>query len=323
MSRTFIGKVLNYKRGINLKYWFVIHDLLAYSQHKDMVGNIVKATGIKQPKFSMFGDIKEGDLVVYYATKDYVVTGIFLVISDIEYLPNDPYWKEIMVYKMKPVATPPPGKYLNFKKLVKDPKVNLEMIPNKKRWGIYLQGKTCILLTISDYRTILNSLSNTDYLKSIDKIKIAPTRWHVEHGKKDSKQIGKVGRHQQAVMKWKDEEEKKFGLFKPDIKTNTVDINEILPKSVWLKENTKYVDGLARLEIGGQSIYQSILEVQHRGSKEDLCVRVSIILPFVTRIDIVSDENSLLKIQELLERIADPNIVKSRVKFYSFREFLG
>ena len=124
-------------------------------------------------------------------------------------------------------------------------------------------------------------------------------------------------------MKWKDEEEKKFGLFKPEIKTNTVDLNEILPKSVWLKENTKYVDGLAKLEIGGQPFYQSILEVQHRGSKEDLCVRVSIVLPFVTRVDIVSDEEMLKQIQELLERVADPNIVKSRVRFYSYKEFLG
>lgn len=305
-----------------MNYWFVIHDLLAYSQHKDMIGNVVKATGVKHPKHSLFAEIQKGDLIVYYATKDYVVTGIFEVISDIEYLHNDPYWKEIMVYKIKPIETPPPAKYLNFKKLVKDPKINFDMIPNKKRWGIYLQGKTCILLTESDYLTIKNALSNPAYLKSIDKIKVAPTKWHIEHGKKDS-QLRGIGRHQEAVMKWKDEEEKKFGLFKPDIKINTVDLNEILPKSVWLRENTKYVDGLAKLEIGGQPIYQSVLEVQHRGSKEDLCVRVSIILPYLTRVDIVSDEQSLIQIKELLERIADPNIVKSRVRFYSFKEFLG
>jgi len=46
-------------------------------------------------------------------------------------------------------------------------------------------------------------------------------------------------------------------------------------------------------------------------------------LPFVTRVDIVADEDDLRKIRELLERIADPNIVKSRVRFYSFKEFLG
>lgn len=90
-----------------------------------------------------------------------------------------------------------------------------------------------------------------------------------------------------------------------------------------MEENTKYVDGLAKLEIGGQPIYQSILEVQHKGSREDLCVRVSIVLPFVTRVDIVSDEDDLRKIRELLERIADANIVKSRVRFYTYKQFLG
>jgi hypothetical protein len=43
-----------------------------------------------------------------------------------------------------------------------------------------------------------------------------------------------------------DGKSKPLGLFKPNIKTNTVDINEILPKGIWLRENTKYVDGLAK-----------------------------------------------------------------------------
>jgi len=241
-----------------------------------------------------------------------------------EYLQNDPHWKEIMIYKIKPVELPVLGNYLNFKKLVADPTVQFDMFPKKKNWGNYLQGQTCKLLTERDYLLIKDALSKNEYLKSVHEIKVAPTKWHRERRKKISGIREKAGRHQEAIEKWKIEEEKKFGSwFKPEIKINTVDINEVLPKSVWLEENKKCVDGLARLEIGGQPIYQSILEVQHRGSKEDLCVRVSIILPFVTRIDIVSDENNLPKIQELLERIADPNIVKSRVKFYSFTEFLG
>jgi hypothetical protein len=89
-----------------------------------------------------------------------------------------------------------------------------------------------------------------------------------------------------------------------------------------LRENTKFVEGLAKLEIGGQPIYQTILEVQHKGSKEDLCVGVGIVLPFITRVDIVSDEKNLKQIKILLERIADPNFVKSRVKFFSLKQFL-
>ncbi|MBW2995174.1 hypothetical protein KY312_02390, partial [Candidatus Woesearchaeota archaeon] len=64
--------------------WFVIHDLLAYSQHKDMIGNVVKTTGVKQPKSAAFSNIEKGDTIVYYAAKDYVVVGIFQVISDME-----------------------------------------------------------------------------------------------------------------------------------------------------------------------------------------------------------------------------------------------
>ena len=100
-----------------MKRWFVVHDLLAYSQHQDMIGNVVRTSGVKQPKSNLFAEISKGDLIVYYATKDYVVVGIFKVVSDMEYLPDDPNWKEIMVYRIKPVELPPLGNYLDFKKL--------------------------------------------------------------------------------------------------------------------------------------------------------------------------------------------------------------
>lgn len=197
------------------------------------------------------------------------------------------------------------------------------MFPKKRYWGTYLQGKTCKQLTEDDYELIEVAITDKRYLKSVEETTVTVTKWHKKYGEEREVKKKKVGRHQRVIEKWRAEEERRFGLFKPEIKTNNVDLNEVLPKSIWLKENTKYVDGLARLEIGGQPIYQSILEVQHRGSKEDLCVRVSIILPFITRVDVVSDRSILIQIQELLERIADPNIVKSRVKFYNFNEFLS
>lgn len=130
--------------------------------------------------------------------------------------------------------------------------------------------------------------------------------------------------HQIAIDKWVHDERSKLGaFFEPEIKVNKVNLNEVLPKDIWLKENRKEIDGLARLKIGRQIFYQSVLEVQYKGSKEDLCVRVSIILPFVTRVDIVSDEQSIKKIREFLDRLCDTNIVKSRVRFYSFKKFLG
>ena len=47
-------------------------------------------------------------------------------------------------------------------------------------------------------------------------------------------------------------EEKRFGGFiKPQIETNVVDLNDILPKDIWLQKNKKYLDGLSRLDVGG------------------------------------------------------------------------
>ena len=262
--------------------WFVIHDLLSYNQHKDLIGNIVKAQGVEQPRSFAFSNIKKGDIVVYYASKDYVITGIFEVTSNLEYSEDDPQWQEVMIYKIKPLEMPPEGKYLDFKKLVKDVKIKFDLFPDKSIWGSYLHGKTCILLTDRDYLTIKNTFLNKAYLKRIEDITVTATKGH-----KNSEPIevsNPQGRkHQVAIEKWKLEEEKRFGGFiKPQIETNTVDLNDILPKDIWLNKNKKYLDAISKLDIGGQPFYQSVLEVQHKGSKEDLCVRVSIVLPFVT-----------------------------------------
>lgn len=55
---------------------------------------------------------------------------------------------------------------------------------------------------------------------------------------------------------------------------------------------------------------------------EDTVVRLSLILPFVSHVDVVADIDDLTKIKELLERLTDPNIVKARVSFYTFTEYL-
>lgn len=309
-----------------LSKWFVIHDLLAYNQHKDLIGNVVKAEGVKHPKSSNFSNIKKDDLLVYYASKDSVVVGIFKVVSDIEYLPNDKYWKEVMVYKIQPIHIPKEGYYLDFKKLIKDSKINFDLFPEKPKWGAYLQGKTCISLTDKDFSLIKDSITTDRYLDRSEKFKAGITNWHKKQKitQINANQPKEIKIHQAAIDKWKTEEEKRFGGFiKPQIETNVVDLNDILPKDIWLNKNKKYLDAISRLDIGGQPFYQSVLEVQHKGSKEDLCVRVSIVLPFVTRVDIISDEEVLDEIKELLERVADPHIVKTRCKFYSFDGYLG
>lgn len=141
-----------------------------------MIGNVVRGLGSPEPRFSKFGEIQKGDLIVYYATKDMVVVGIFEVVSDMEYLPNDPHWKEIMVYRIKQVELPPPGKCLDFKRLLSEASVNFDMFPKKQKWGSYLQGRTCISLTERDYSVIEGALLKQKYLKSIARV-----RAHTRH----------------------------------------------------------------------------------------------------------------------------------------------
>ena len=137
------------------------------------------------------------------------------------------------------------------------------------------------------------------------------------------KEKRKVGIHERAIERWAEMEEAKFGAwFRPDIRKGNVNINEIIPEVNRLKENTKYLDGLARLEIGDRPIYQSVLEVQYRGMREDLVVRIQIVLPFVTRADIIASEEDIARIKELLELVISPSVLRAKTKFYTFGEFL-
>lgn len=153
-----------------LNRWFVVHSMQSFRQHPDMIGSRVKAPGLKRPRISTFSKIHRGDKVVYYAARDYVVVGIFQVISNVEYLPNDLHWKEMMVYRIKPVQKPPVGSYLSLKKLIKDPNVYFDMFPDKKNWGGYLQGKTCKPITQKDFTTIEKALSKSEYLIQLDNV---------------------------------------------------------------------------------------------------------------------------------------------------------
>ena len=67
---------------------------------------------------------------------------------------------------------------------------------------------------------------------------------------------------------------------------------------------------------------KTVLEVHHKGIREDTVVRIAIILPFVDHIDIVGDIEDMLRIKELLYRTADSNVLKARVEFHTFTEYL-
>ena len=51
-----------------MKYWFIIHSLLAYDSHNDYIGKD-KKRGRK------IENVNKGDKIVYYATGDSVILG--------------------------------------------------------------------------------------------------------------------------------------------------------------------------------------------------------------------------------------------------------
>lgn len=152
--------------------------------------------------------------------------------------------------------------------------------------------------------------------------KVSPGEYHVDFKAPGAKPTGiEVSIHEKIISVWVNEMSSKFGPFKPTVSKN-VNINEILPRAIHLKENVKTVDGLCVLKIGELSVYKRVLEVQHKGVREDTVMRVALILPYVDHVDIVGKVYDLLKMKELVERIIDPNIVKARVTFHSIEEYL-
>ena len=171
-----------------MNYWFIVHDLKAYGQHNDMIGCRVKQPGVHEPWFRQFAEIKKGDRVIYYATKNNVVVGIFDIVSDIKYLANDPHWNEIMVYTIKPAEMPPDGYYLDFKKALLNKTARFDLFPKIEKWYAYLQGKTCRKLTDRDYLIIKDYMKKPEYLIKIEDVEVKETKWH-----KKPKTQGKEG----------------------------------------------------------------------------------------------------------------------------------
>jgi hypothetical protein len=161
-----------------MNYWFIVHDLKAYGQHKNLIGSRLKEPGVYKPWFKQFSEIKKGDKIVYYATRSNVIVGIFDVASEMRYLANDPHWNS-MVYTIKPAEIPPDGFYVDFKKaLAFDPQAKFDLFPKKETWYSYLQGKTCRKLTEHDFQLINGYLQNPEYLIKIEEVTIPDTEWH-------------------------------------------------------------------------------------------------------------------------------------------------
>jgi len=141
-----------------LRYWLIVHSLKAYAQHPDMIGCGPKVPGSKHPKDARFADIRKGDKIVYYATGDKVVVGIFEVVSDMEYLESDPQWGEEFVYRIRADLLPPKGEYLDFKALIKDSLLKFDLFPDKKKWALQIWHHTCRPLTKKDFDLIAQQM---------------------------------------------------------------------------------------------------------------------------------------------------------------------
>lgn len=160
-----------------MNYWFVVHSLESYRQHRDLIGCNVKE-GTREPKYGPFGNIKKGDSVVYYAKGDMVIVGIFEVISNMKFLEDDPEWGEDVVYRIEPAIAPPEGYALDFKALVEDPNLKFKLF--KGDWRYQIWGHTCRLLSPEDFELIKDAMLNKAHLKKIE----------AEAGKRIARKIG-------------------------------------------------------------------------------------------------------------------------------------
>ena len=261
-----------------MNYWFIVHDLKAYGQHNDMIGCRVKQPGVHEPWFRQFAEIKKGDRVIYYATKNNVVVGIFDIVSDIKYLANDSHWNEIMVYTIKPAEMPPDGYYLDFKKALLNKTARFDLFPKIEKWYAYLQGKTCRKLTDRDYLIIKDYLKKPEYLIKIGEVKVKETKWH----KKPKTQGGEEGASpHDLVLDSLLTIGEIFG-FEPIRKPT---INELRPRDKPFKAKGKALD--LAWKIFGLTYVP--FEVQVHGSIPDLIYRLNLVHQWSLKMVIVAD----------------------------------
>lgn len=150
-----------------LKYWWIIQNLQSYNEHPDLIGCGVKE-GTNVPTHRAFASIKKGDFVVYYATGDMVLIGIFEIVSDRDVLHDDEYWHDIAVYRIKPAFMPTEGFFVDWKKLLFDPKFSFRLFPNKKRWTYKIWKHYIHSLSSEDFETIKSAILSRKYETAVE-----------------------------------------------------------------------------------------------------------------------------------------------------------
>jgi len=171
-------------------HWFVVHDLMAYGQHSDMIccKSRTVSSVWKRPKRVLFKKMELNDSFVYYAAASYAIIGIFKIVSHAEYF-SDEVWPDVFVRRIKPYIMPPKGKYLDIKKLLFESEYEFDIFPDKDRWSLSLWGKTVKKLSRSDYGIFRKNIGNEKYLVSTDDVKVPVTAWQKSVGNKIKKKL--------------------------------------------------------------------------------------------------------------------------------------
>jgi hypothetical protein len=154
----------DFHQVIRLSNWWIIQSLESYKQHPDLIGCQLRENSneLKHPRFA---EIKKGDKIVYYATGDRVVVGIFEVTSESEILRNDDKWtRPISVYHIVPSLVPPDGEVLDFKALLTDPDVQFKLFPKKNRWQYLIWNHYIHSLADSDVQVVRSAIQSGKYL---------------------------------------------------------------------------------------------------------------------------------------------------------------
>lgn len=141
-----------------MKYWFVQHNMYAYSEHKNLIG---------QKNKGKISKINKGDKIVYYATGDMVIIGTFKVTSDIFKLRNDRFWKNIWAYKIKKLKLGKEPFFLPIMEVIS--KQKLKLFPKRKIEGIKLRGRTAIEISKNDFNKFEKSIGTYEAPKNLFK----------------------------------------------------------------------------------------------------------------------------------------------------------
>ena len=132
-----------------------------------MIGcGIKKGTSI--PIHKKFSEIEKGDHIVYYATGDMVLIGIFEVISERDTMHNDEDWGDRLVYHIKPAFMPNEDYFVDWKELLFEQDVSFDLFPVKERWQFKIWNKYIHPLSQADYELIKKGILSHKYETTIE-----------------------------------------------------------------------------------------------------------------------------------------------------------